>query len=169
MWDFASIKIAQPSVHYFTIFCNIIYLYLFILVVQETWQEMEKLLDEGKVKAIGISNFSVKKTKELLSYARHKPAANQVELHPYFRNSDISKYCQSQVRFFCIPDPFTDSAFWTPLTSFLWLEACYGTSAMIAIWPEKSASDSSCSRAHCEAVDILSLNQACTSLQHFSV
>ena len=65
--------------------------------LQETWQEMEKLLDEGKVKAIGISNFSVKKTKELLSYARHRPAANQVELHPYFRNSDISKYCQSEV------------------------------------------------------------------------
>lgn len=59
---------------------------------------MEKLLDEGKVKAIGISNFSVKKTKELLSYARHRPAANQVELHPYFRNSDISKFCQSEVR-----------------------------------------------------------------------
>lgn len=59
---------------------------------------MEKLVDEGKVKAIGISNFSVKKTKELLTYAKHKPAANQVELHPYFRNSDISKFCQSEVR-----------------------------------------------------------------------
>lgn len=59
---------------------------------------MEKLLEEGKVKAIGISNFSVKKTKELLTYAKHKPAANQVELHPYFRNSDISKFCQSEVR-----------------------------------------------------------------------
>ena len=68
------------------------------LRVQETWQEMEKLVDEGKVKAIGISNFSVKKTKELLTYAKHKPAANQVELHPYFRNSDISKFCQSEVR-----------------------------------------------------------------------
>ena len=67
------------------------------LQLQETWQEMEKLVDEGKVKAIGISNFSVKKTKELLTYAKHKPAANQVELHPYFRNSDISKFCQSEV------------------------------------------------------------------------
>lgn len=64
--------------------------------IKETWQEMEKLVDEGKVKAIGISNFSVKKTKELLTYAKHKPAANQVELHPYFRNSDISKFCQSE-------------------------------------------------------------------------
>ena len=59
---------------------------------------MEKLHDEGKVKAIGISNVSVKKTQDLLSYARIKPAANQVELHPYFRNSDISKFCQSEVR-----------------------------------------------------------------------
>ena len=66
-------------------------------MLQQTWAEMEKLVDEGLVAAIGISNFSVKKTKELLSYARIKPAANQVELHPYFRNSAISEYCKSQV------------------------------------------------------------------------
>ncbi|KAK9861973.1 hypothetical protein WJX84_007934 [Apatococcus fuscideae] len=64
--------------------------------IKQTWAEMEKLVDEGLVAAIGISNFSVKKTKELLSYARIKPAANQVELHPYFRNSAISEYCKSQ-------------------------------------------------------------------------
>ena len=63
-------------------------------MLQQTWAEMEKLVDEGLVAAIGISNFSVKKTKELLSYARIKPAANQVELHPYFRNSAISEYCK---------------------------------------------------------------------------
>lgn len=45
-----------------------------------TWQEMEKLVDEGLVKTIGISNFNIRKTRTLLEYARIKPAVNQVEL-----------------------------------------------------------------------------------------
>jgi diketogulonate reductase-like aldo/keto reductase len=45
---------------------------------QETWQAMEKLIDEGLVKSIGISNFSVKKVEDLLKYARFTPAVNQV-------------------------------------------------------------------------------------------
>ncbi len=67
--------------------------------MQETWQDMEKLVDDGLVKSIGISNFSVKKTQDLLSYARIKPVANQVEVHPYFRNSATTEFCQSQVMF----------------------------------------------------------------------
>ena len=58
---------------------------------------MEKLVDEGLVKSIGISNFSVKKIEDLLQYARIKPAVNQVELHPYFRNEKLHKYCNSKV------------------------------------------------------------------------
>ncbi len=58
---------------------------------------MEKLVDQGLVKHIGISNFSVKKIKDLLSYARIKPAVNQIEVHPYFRNDYNIKYCSSQV------------------------------------------------------------------------
>ena len=48
----------------------------------ETWGAMEKLFDQGLVKCIGISNFSVKKTQDLLSYCRIKPAVQQVEIHP---------------------------------------------------------------------------------------
>ena len=59
---------------------------------------MEKLVDEGLAKTIGISNFSVKKTKEVQSYARIKPAVNQVEMHPYFRNDALWEYAtQSKV------------------------------------------------------------------------
>ena len=69
-----------------------------LISMQETWQDMEQLVDDGLVKSIGISNFSVKKTQDLLSYARIKPVANQVEVHPYFRNSAIAEFCQAQVR-----------------------------------------------------------------------
>ena len=65
--------------------------------LQETWQDMEKLVDDGLVKSIGISNFSTRKTQDLLIYARIKPVANQVEVHPYHRNSAIVEFCQAQV------------------------------------------------------------------------
>ena len=48
------------------------------LLVQETWMAMERLADEGLCKTIGISNFSVAKTKELIQTSRHPPVVNQV-------------------------------------------------------------------------------------------
>ncbi|KAL7418942.1 hypothetical protein Q5752_006626 [Cryptotrichosporon argae] len=48
--------------------------------VMPTWREMEKLVDQGLVKSIGISNFNIRRTKKLLKEARIKPVANQVEL-----------------------------------------------------------------------------------------
>lgn len=49
--------------------------------VTPTWKEMEKLVDAGLTKAIGISNFNINRTKKLLdSKPRIKPVANQVEL-----------------------------------------------------------------------------------------
>ncbi|KAL3131044.1 hypothetical protein ABBQ38_000362 [Trebouxia sp. C0009 RCD-2024] len=64
--------------------------------MKDTWQQMEKLVEEGLVKSIGISNFSVKKVEDLLQYAKIAPAVNQVELHPYFRNEKLHKYCDSK-------------------------------------------------------------------------
>lgn len=62
---------------------------------------MEQLVEEGLVKSIGISNFSVKKIQDLLKYAKIKPAVNQVELHPYFRNEKLHKFCDEQVLRIC--------------------------------------------------------------------
>ena len=58
---------------------------------------MEKLQKAGKCKAIGISNFSVKKTKDLLGHAKIKPAVQQIEIHPYWRNDACVEFCQQQV------------------------------------------------------------------------
>ena len=43
---------------------------------------MEKLLATGKVKAIGVSNFNIRRLEELLSKVDVVPAANQIEAHP---------------------------------------------------------------------------------------
>ena len=49
------------------------------ITFNEVWAEMEKVLESGKVKAIGVSNFSVKNLEKLLSTAKVVPALNQVE------------------------------------------------------------------------------------------
>lgn len=46
-----------------------------------TWRAMEALVDAGKVKEIGISNFTIGRAKKLMEHARIKPAVNQVELN----------------------------------------------------------------------------------------
>jgi diketogulonate reductase-like aldo/keto reductase len=61
---------------------------------EETWREMEKLVEKGLVKTIGVSNMTAKKLKDLLSYAKIKPAVNQIEIHPYWRNETTIKFCQ---------------------------------------------------------------------------
>jgi len=65
--------------------------------IQEVWKEMEKLVDEGLVKSIGISNFTIKKTEELLnSSPRIVPACNQVELHPFLPQNRLIDYSKSK-------------------------------------------------------------------------
>jgi len=62
----------------------------------ETWAEMEKVLESGKVRAIGVSNFSIKTLEELLKTAKVIPAVNQVELHPYLAQNDLLAYCKEK-------------------------------------------------------------------------
>lgn len=63
---------------------------------KETWQALEDLNSRGLARAIGVSNFSVKKLDELLQYARIIPATNQVESHPYLQQTRLFEYCQSK-------------------------------------------------------------------------
>lgn len=48
--------------------------------IMPTWREMEKLVDQGLVKSIGVSNLNINRVKKLLKDARIKPVTNQVEL-----------------------------------------------------------------------------------------
>jgi diketogulonate reductase-like aldo/keto reductase len=61
--------------------------------LQQTWVEMEKLVDAGLVKSIGVSNYTVALLDDLLSYARIHPQVNQVELHPYLQQPRLREYC----------------------------------------------------------------------------
>ncbi|KAF8608380.1 putative GCY1-galactose-induced protein of aldo/keto reductase family [Ceratobasidium sp. AG-I] len=62
----------------------------------ETWLGMEKLLETGKVKNIGVSNFSIKHLEILLPKATVVPAINQLELHPCYPRYELLEYCQSK-------------------------------------------------------------------------
>lgn len=50
----------------------------------EGWRAMEEAVDSGKVRAIGLSNFPVRKVEQILEVARIKPAVIQVEINPYW-------------------------------------------------------------------------------------
>lgn len=71
------------------------YLSLDEVPIKETWQGMEDLYEKGLVRAIGVSNFSIKKLQDILSYANIIPAVNQVERHPYFQQRDLLSFCKS--------------------------------------------------------------------------
>jgi diketogulonate reductase-like aldo/keto reductase len=60
----------------------------------ETWQELESLVDEGKCRAIGLSNVNLEKLQEIAEAARIKPAVVEVESHPYLPEWDLLEYCQ---------------------------------------------------------------------------
>src|SRR6202167_1696052 len=49
----------------------------------ETWHALERLVDEGECKAIGLSNVNLDKLKEVVEAARIKPAVVEVESHPF--------------------------------------------------------------------------------------
>jgi glycerol 2-dehydrogenase (NADP+) len=61
----------------------------------DTWKGMEEVYKSGKVKAIGVSNFSVPYLEKLLKEATVVPAANQIENHPYLPQQEIVDLCQS--------------------------------------------------------------------------
>lgn len=57
---------------------------------------MEKAYKEGKVRAIGLSNFNMEQIKEILSICEVKPAILQTEVHPYFQEKELKEYLASE-------------------------------------------------------------------------
>ncbi len=62
--------------------------------IKGSWKAMEELYEEGKIKAIGVSNFEPAQLEELLSYAKIKPAVNQIEIHPFFQQFETQETLQ---------------------------------------------------------------------------
>lgn len=63
------------------------------LDVNKTWEAMEKCVELGLTRSIGVSNFSSKKIKELLQFAKIPPAVNQVEMHPRWQQEHLREVC----------------------------------------------------------------------------
>ena len=59
----------------------------------DTWRAMEELVGDGKVRAIGVSNFLAHHIEELLSFANIAPTVNQVEHHPYLQQPELLAAC----------------------------------------------------------------------------
>ena len=59
-----------------------------------TWQEMEGILESGRARAIGVSNFEIRHLEELRKVSGIVPAVNQIECHPLCYPKELIEYCQ---------------------------------------------------------------------------
>jgi len=64
------------------------------VTLYDTWRAMEGLVDDGRCKAIGLSDVNLEQLKEIVRLARIKPAVVQVESHPYLPQWDLLDFCQ---------------------------------------------------------------------------
>ncbi len=62
----------------------------------ETWRGFEKAYKEGKIRALGVSNYQQKHLEALDEFATVKPVVNQIEFHPGYTQIDNVRYCQSR-------------------------------------------------------------------------
>ena len=61
-----------------------------------SWRAMEELYEQGRCRAIGVSNYTIDHLEELLAVCRHPPAVNQVEFHPFLYQKGLLEYCQER-------------------------------------------------------------------------
>jgi alcohol dehydrogenase (NADP+) len=62
----------------------------------DTWKAMELLVDQGKSRAIGLSDVNVEQLREIYEAARIKPAVVQVESHPYLPETELLEFCKEK-------------------------------------------------------------------------
>ncbi|EEB14936.1 aldose reductase, putative [Pediculus humanus corporis] len=61
-----------------------------------TWKEMEKCVELGLTKSIGVSNFNSVQIERLLESAKIKPVTNQIEAHPYLNQKKLIEFCHNR-------------------------------------------------------------------------
>jgi len=63
---------------------------------KEAWRALEQLYKEGRIKAIGVSNFQIHHLQDLMQDAEIKPMINQVEFHPRLTQTELRAFCKEQ-------------------------------------------------------------------------
>ncbi len=66
------------------------------VTLAETWRALERLVDDGRCKSIGLSDIGLDQLKEIVAIARIKPAVVQVESHPYLPEWELLDFCRQQ-------------------------------------------------------------------------
>lgn len=61
---------------------------------KETWRALEKLYKDGRIRAIGVSNFKIHHLEDLMADCEIKPMVNQVEYHPLFPQQELHEFCK---------------------------------------------------------------------------
>ncbi|HTN53491.1 MAG TPA: aldo/keto reductase, partial [Anaeromyxobacter sp.] len=61
----------------------------------DTWRAMERLLADGKARAIGVSNYTVRHLDELLARCKEPPSVNQVEFSPFLHQRALLDHCRA--------------------------------------------------------------------------
>jgi methylglyoxal/glyoxal reductase len=61
----------------------------------QSWRALERILGEGRCRAIGVSNYMVHHLEELLSQAQILPVVNQIELHPWCQQREVVAFCRA--------------------------------------------------------------------------
>ena len=72
----------------------------------ETYKALEEIYNDGRVKAIGVSNFNIEHLERIMDECNVKPTVNQVECHPYFQQKELKAFCKEN-------DIFVEA--WSPL------------------------------------------------------
>ena len=67
-----------------------------LISMVDTWTKMEKLVESGKTKMIGCSNYNVQSLLIILSFCKIKPTFNEVEFHPYLYQKDLKEFCDKE-------------------------------------------------------------------------
>jgi D-xylose reductase len=67
-----------------------------MMPMHKIWPLMEKLMEKGYTKYIGVSNYNVQSLLNLLSFCKIKPLVNEIEFHPYLYQKKLVEFCRRE-------------------------------------------------------------------------
>ena len=83
-----------------------------MISVYDFWPKMEKLVDDGLARSLGVSNYNIQCLCNLLSFCKIKPVVNEVEYHLFYIQKTLKEFCDKLniAVIACYPMPFGNGA-----------------------------------------------------------